>query len=175
MNKKIVLLFLVIILVSILITFYFFVLREKEMPSFSPRVVIIGLDGAGWNIINPLLEEKALPNIKYLMDKGSYGVLTTIKPTISNVLWTSIATGKSMIKHGVVDWTYINKHNIEVPYRQSERRAKTFWNILSETGWKVGVINWLITFPPEKVNGFIVGEINHLNILQLNEDAQNSY
>jgi len=158
MHKKLLILSSTIIFVFALIIFYFLFLGKKETPSSSPRVVIIGLDGAGWNIINPLLEQKALPNIRYLMDKGSYGTLTTIKPTISSVVWTSIATGKTMVKHGIVDWTYINKNNIKVPYRRSERRAKTFWNILSETGWKVGVINWFITFPPEKVNGFMVSE-----------------
>lgn len=158
MYKKLLILSSAAILIFVLIISYFVFLRPKETPFPSPRVVIIGLDGAGWNFINPLLEQKALPNIKYLMDKGSYGTLTTIKPTISSVVWTSIATGKTMVKHGVVDWTYINKNNIEVPYRGSERRAKTFWNILSETGWKVGVINWFITFPPEEVNGFMVSE-----------------
>jgi len=164
MRKKAILVLSVIVLTAILLAFYFFLFRENKIPSFSPRVVLIGFDGAGWNIINPLLEENALPHFNYLMKKGSYGVLTTIKPTISSVVWTSIATGKSMIKHGVVDWTYVNKHNIKVPYRQSERRAKTFWNILSETGWKVGVINWFITFPPERVNGFMVSEeFRHLD------------
>lgn len=149
---------LAITVLAVLTAVYFFVFREKESPSVSPRVVLIGLDGAGWNIINPLLEENALPHFNYLKKNGSYGTLTTIKPTISSVVWTSIATGKSMVKHGVVDWTYLNKHNIRVPYRQSQRRAKTFWNILSESGWRVGVINWFITFPPEEVNGFMVSE-----------------
>jgi len=142
----------------ILTALYVYVFREKKSTSPLPKVVIIGIDGASWNVINPMLEQKALPNLKYLMDKGSSGTLTTIKPTISSVVWTSIATGKTMIKHGVIDWTYINKNKIEVPYRRSERRSKTFWNILSEMGYKVGVINWFITFPPEEVNGFMVSE-----------------
>lgn len=147
-----------VILLSLISLIYLFFFNEKKTVLSSPRVLLIGLDGAGWNLINPLLEENALPNIKYLVDTGSYGVLKTVKPTKSSIIWTSIATGKSMVKHGVVDWTYINDNKIEVPFRQSERRAKTFWNILSELGWKVGVINWFITFPPEKVNGYMVSE-----------------
>lgn len=170
MSKKAVLALSIIIIVLILTAVYFFVLRAKEEPSFSPRVVIIGLDGAGWNIINPLLEERALPHIKYLMEKGSYGVLTTIRPTISSVVWTSIATGKSMIKHGVVDWTYLSNNNIEVPYSQKERRVKAFWNILSEQGWRVGVLNWFLSYPPEEVNGFMVSEeFRHLDKIDLSE------
>lgn len=75
-----------------------------------------------------------------------------------------------MIKHGIIDWTFINKNNIQIPYRQSERRVKAFWNILGELGWKVGVINWFITYPPERVNGYMVSEeFRHLAKRDLTE------
>ena len=61
-----------------------------------------------------------------------------------------------MVKHGILDLTYLKKNNIEVPYTQKNRRVKAFWNIFSEFGWTVGVINWFVTFPPEEVNGFMV-------------------
>lgn len=158
MNKKATLPIALIILISVIVAGYFFVLKKEETSLDSPHVVIIGIDGAGWNLIDPLLEEGFLPNIKYLKDKGGSGTLETIRPVKSSVIWTSIATGKSMVKHGVVDWTYINNNNIEVPYRQSERRVKAVWNIIGELGWKVGVINWFITFPPEEVNGYMISE-----------------
>ncbi len=158
MSKKALFLLIFIILVFLSVIAYFSLWKKAEHDPDSPRVVLIGVDGAGWNLIDPLLEEGYLPNIKHLRDKGGYGTLETTRPVKSSVIWTSIATGKSMVKHGVVDWTYINNNNIEVPYRQSERRAKAFWNILGDLGWKVGVINWFITFPPEAVNGYMVSE-----------------
>lgn len=147
-----------IVLISVIVAGYFFVSKKEKTYLNSPHVVIVGLDGAGWNLMDPLLEAGFLPNIKHLKDKGGYGILETIRPVKSSVIWTSIATGKSMVKHGVVDWTYLNKNNIEVPYRQSERRVKAVWNIIGDLGWKVGVINWFITFPPEKVNGYMISE-----------------
>ncbi|MFQ6082102.1 MAG: alkaline phosphatase family protein [Candidatus Aminicenantia bacterium] len=158
MKFKIFIIITLVILAFIFLLFFLRIHQPNKKSINSPQVVIIGLDGAGWNLINPLLEDKKLPNLRNLMKKGSYGTLKTIKPTKSAVIWTSIATGKSMVKHGIVDWTYVNNNNIVVPYRRSERRAKTFWNILSEKGIRVGVINWFITFPPEKVNGFMVSE-----------------
>jgi predicted AlkP superfamily phosphohydrolase/phosphomutase len=71
-----------------------------------------------------------------LIKKGSHGILRTERSIISNVIWTLIPKGKSMLKLGIVDWTFIDKNNIWVPFRQSERRAKTFWNILRNSGWK---------------------------------------
>jgi predicted AlkP superfamily phosphohydrolase/phosphomutase len=122
------------------------------------KVVIIGLDGAGWNFIDPLFSAGHLPNLKSLADGGSRGMLTTIRPTESVVIWTSIATGKSSLKHGILNFTYVNKNKIAVPFRQSERQVRAFWDILSEKGISVGVLNWFITYPAEKVRGFMVSD-----------------
>jgi len=150
---------LFILVVGFGLILYFAVFHgQKSGLETSPKVVIIGVDGAGWNLIDPLLEDGSLPNIRHLMETGSYGVFKTARPVKSSVVWTSIATGKTMVKHGVLDWSYLDRNNIEVPYRQSERRAKAFWNILGDMGWKVGVINWFITYPPEEVNGYMVSE-----------------
>jgi predicted AlkP superfamily phosphohydrolase/phosphomutase len=156
--KKSIAVALVLIFAVILgVGLFFFVFHKKASP-LSPRIVILGLDGASWNFIRPLLKEGKLPHFQSLMDEGSSGLLQTIAPTKSSIIWTSIATGNSMAKHGIVDWTYVQKNNVVVPYRQSERRAKAFWNILSDRGKTVGVINWFITFPPEEVKGFMVSE-----------------
>ena len=150
-----------VILFSFIIGIYILVFSDgcskKEIVSPS-RTIIIGIDGVGWNVLNPLLERECLPTFQHLKKTGSYGVLKTIKPTKSSIIWTSIATGKSMIKHGIVDWTFVSKNNIKLPYSRSERRVKTFWNIFGEFGYKVGVINWFITYPPEKVSGYMVSE-----------------
>jgi predicted AlkP superfamily phosphohydrolase/phosphomutase len=147
-----------VVVLACVAAFEFF---KNEDTSKFPRVVILGIDGAGWNFINPLLKEGRLPHFRSLMDEGSYGFLQTIKPTKSSVIWTSIATGKSMLKHGVVDWTFVKKNGLRVPYTQSERRVKAFWNILSDRKRSVGVINWFLTYPAEKVKGFMVTEPFH--------------
>ncbi len=138
-----------------------FVVFKKEDTSRFPRVVILGIDGAGWNFINPMLAEGKLSHFKAMMDEGSYGSLQTVRPTKSSVIWTSIATGKSMLKHGIVDWAFVKENGIQVPYSQSERRAKAFWNILSDRGRSVGVINWFVSYPAEKVRGYMVTEAFH--------------
>lgn len=143
---------------AILACLIFFVFPRKEDTSRYPRVVILGIDGIGWNFINPLFKEGKLPNLHALVTEGSTGLLQTITPTKSSVIWTSIATGKSMVKHGIVDWTFLKKNKIQVPYSQTERRAKAFWNILSDRRRSVGVINWFVSYPPEKVRGFMVTE-----------------
>lgn len=159
MKKRTLTILLAAMLVIPVITSYGLItLHKRHVQASYPRVLIIGVDGAGWNFMDPLLAEGHLPHFRYMMDHGAYGTLETIRPTKSSVIWTSIATGKTMAKHGIVDWTFAKKNDMELPFSQSERRAKAFWNILSDRGRSVGVINWFVSYPPEKVKGFMVSE-----------------
>jgi predicted AlkP superfamily phosphohydrolase/phosphomutase len=139
-----------------LVALVYFVLIPGK-PTVNP-VILIGLDGADWNIIHPLFQRGKLPNLARLVQEGSWGVLETAKPTKSPVIWTSIATGKTMIKHGILDYQFVTENNIAIPYSAGERIAKTFWNILGDEGFSVGVINWFVSFPAEEVNGYMVSD-----------------
>ncbi len=149
--------YLYIILAAAVLTVpaYFFLLKPSPAP---PKVMVIGLDGADWNIINPLLSQNKLPHLASLIESGSSGVLHTVRPTKSPVIWTSIGTGKTMLKHGVLDWNYVEKNNIQIPYSVDDIRVKFAWEILGDYQHTVGVINWFCTFPAPPVNGFLVSD-----------------
>ena len=91
------------------------------------RAYVIGLDGATWDILDPLIGQGKLPVFKKLKENGAWSRLRTFEPTLSAVVWTSIATGKSMLKHGIVDWVFVNKQKIQVPYSSSEKRTPSIW------------------------------------------------
>lgn len=141
-----------------LIFLFLFLTNCSQSRLKEPDLILIGIDGADWNNIYPFLNEGLLPNFKKLMKEGSYGKLKTFAPARSPVVWTSIATGKNMFKHGIVDWTYVNEKGLQVPYSENELKAARVWKILNLSGKRVGVINWMCTFPAEKVNGFIVSD-----------------
>ena len=46
------------------------------------RTLIIGLDGATWDVLMPLIKEKKLPTLEKLVKKGSYRVLDSIIPSV---------------------------------------------------------------------------------------------
>jgi predicted AlkP superfamily phosphohydrolase/phosphomutase len=132
-------------------------LWSSILPPRVERVILLGFDGAAPNLIEPLLEQGRLPAIKRLMALGAYGPLRSAHPTKSAILWTSIATGKTMLKHGVIDWTYVNQAGLAVPYSDRKRRVKTYWEILSERGVRTGTLNWWVSYPPSPIaNGYIV-------------------
>jgi predicted AlkP superfamily phosphohydrolase/phosphomutase len=124
----------------------------------APRVYVIGLDGATWDIIDPLIAQGKLPVFKALKEEGAWARLRTFDPTLSAVVWTSIATGKTMIKHGIVDWAFVNKHGLQVPYSGSAKRVPSIWEMMDEHGLRSVVLNWFVTYPPDEVSGIMVSD-----------------
>lgn len=150
-----------IVLAALLAALLLFKAFEKSSPG---PVIVIGIDGADWNIINPLFEQGKLPHLAQLVEAGSSGSLETIRPTKSPVIWTSIATGKGMKKHGVLDWVYIDKDKNKIPYSGDDVKVKRFWKILGENNFKTGVINWFCTYPAEEVNGYLISDLFRISI-----------
>jgi predicted AlkP superfamily phosphohydrolase/phosphomutase len=120
-------------------------------------VVLLGFDGASPNLIDPLLARGELPNLQRLREQGACGALRSFAPTKSAILWTSVATGKTMLKHGIVDWTYVNRQGLQVPFAGDARRAKSYWEILAERRVTAGTLNWWLTYPPAPIlEGYVV-------------------
>ncbi len=118
------------------------------------RSVIFGVDGLTFRIINPLIERGELPNFKKLRDEGCEAILESKYPPLTPPAWTSLSTGLKPARHGVYDyWVYADEAKRGVTrsvHVQTQRRAeKAIWNILSEYGKQVLIINIPATYPPE--------------------------
>ena len=72
--------------------------------SASARVVLVGVDGASWSVIDPLLAAGELPSLSEITERGVTAELETVEPVNSPTVWTSIATGRSPEAHGVTDF-----------------------------------------------------------------------
>jgi len=57
------------------------------------RVLVIGLDGADWGILGPLMERGELPNLADLCERGASGPLQSTFPPITTSGWVALATG----------------------------------------------------------------------------------
>lgn len=136
-----------------------FLLVTCGKPARAPKVLLVGIDGADWITMTPLLAREELPNLQGLIDAGLHGPLRSYNPLISPVIWTTIATGKGPDQHGVLDFTMPDPKTGEpIIVTSAVRRSKAFWNILSEKGLRVCVVGWWATWPAEVVNGAIVSD-----------------
>jgi len=74
---------------------------EAKLPE---KLLIFGIDAAAWNVVDPLIDAGYLPTIQSLADRGMKCRLKTLQPTVSVMLWTTIATGMFPDKHGIDNW-----------------------------------------------------------------------
>ena len=68
------------------------------------KVFVLGLDGATWDILRPLMDAGDMPNLARLVEQGSSGTLRSVFPPLSPVAWTGVMTGKNSGKHGVFEF-----------------------------------------------------------------------
>jgi len=121
------------------------------------RVLVIGLDGATFDVLNPMMDRGLMPNLKRLVADGCAGPLESTKPPITPAAWTTFMTGKGPGRHGIVDFLRYDAAADRLSFNNHiEIREKTIWEILSEKGLRVGSINVPMTFPPRPVNGFMI-------------------
>jgi arylsulfatase A-like enzyme len=131
--------------------------RPPRRPA--ERVVLLGFDGADPQLLEALVARGRLPGLARLMRRGAWGPLRTFAPVKSAVLWTSIATGKTMAKHGIVDWTFADASGVQLPFEGTARRARTYWEILDEAGVSTGTLGWWLTSPPPALaHGYLVSD-----------------
>src|SRR5262245_44560464 len=79
--------------------------------SSRPRGLVIGLDGACWDVLDPWLREGKLPNIARLRDAGVWGNLESVTPPLSAPAWTTAVTGVNPGRHGVLNFILVDPRN----------------------------------------------------------------
>ena len=122
------------------------------------KLLILGLDGATFDLIRPWADARKLPNLAKLMKNGVQTDLLSTLPPVTSPAWPSFMTGCNPGKHGVFDfiqpagdsYALVNASRIQKP---------TMWQILSNLGYRVGVLNVPVTYPPQPINGFMVSGI----------------
>ncbi len=133
--------------------------RQARSAQGRHRVIVIGLDGADWSLLDRLAAEGRMPNLARLMREGRTARLKSAIPLLSPIVWTSIATGATPDRHGVLDFLEVDPATgTAVPVSGRSRRVPAMWNLASSAGRRVGVVGWWATHPAEEVNGFFVSD-----------------
>ncbi len=84
--------------------------------------------------------------------------------------------GKTMLKHGIMDFSYLKKNGIKVPFTKSQRREPAIWQILTSYNKSNAVINWWVSHPPDKVKGVMLSDhFRRFAQNRVNKDALDSY
>lgn len=148
------------------------------------RVRLIGIDGLERRMTDQMLDRGEMPNLARILASGASARLRAEPEGVPAIVWTTIATGRGPEAHGIQavgtrrlagmrtsvdmgsagsrlfsalgDATDLLRLTRPQPASSVLRGVKTFWNVASEKGLRVGVVNWWATWPAEPVNGFMV-------------------
>ncbi|MDX1610763.1 MAG: alkaline phosphatase family protein [Candidatus Thermoplasmatota archaeon] len=123
------------------------------------RLVFLGLDGATWDILDPLLDAGKLPTFQRLVDEGTRGELQSTHPPVTFPAWRVLSSGKNPGKLGVYGWNHPDFQARDFVYPNgSDFHTRDVWDYLNQAGHTTAVVNQPGTYPPIPVDGaFISG------------------
>lgn len=149
-----------------IVTFFFVagVLLSCAGLLAKPKVALIGLDGADWRMLDPLLKSGRLPTLDSLRAAGASGRTIAPLPLLSPLIWTTIATGRTPDEHGILDFVGFDDSGAKRPVSSYDRKCRALWNVFGESGRSVGVYGFWATWPAEKVNGEIASNLFFENL-----------
>jgi predicted AlkP superfamily phosphohydrolase/phosphomutase len=121
------------------------------------RVVILGIDGGTFAVIEPLIRQGRLPNFRHILENGTRGSLASTFPPMTFPAWNTFMTGVNPGRHGVFDFTERVKGKYAVTFTNAQsRQSRTMWSVMSELGCRLAVMGVPLTYPPEPINGVMV-------------------
>jgi predicted AlkP superfamily phosphohydrolase/phosphomutase len=126
-----------------------------------PKLIVVGLDAATFDVIDPLVEAGDLPNLAGLLEAGARGTLRSTTHPLTPLAWTTMVSGVNAGKHGIWDFSERDPSGYGLRLvNGSHSRAPALWTRLSNAGRRVGIVNVPFSWPAPDVNGFALAGID---------------
>ncbi|HWX42757.1 MAG TPA: alkaline phosphatase family protein [Blastocatellia bacterium] len=127
-----------------------------------PRILVIGLDAATFDLIEPWSERGALPSLTRLMEEGTRARMRSTPNMHSASAWTSILTGLNPGRHGLFVFSdrdcETGRHMF---FKGGDRTGQTLGGYLNHAGLTTGFVNVPMTYPAECVaDGFMISGLD---------------
>jgi predicted AlkP superfamily phosphohydrolase/phosphomutase len=121
------------------------------------RLLIVGLDGATFDVIDPLIAAGRLPNLASLLATGARAPLNSTTPPMTLPAWSSFLTGCNPGRHGILDFV----HRVPGTYRlelahAGHRLVPTLHEWISSLGGRAASIAVPTTWPPAPIDGVVI-------------------
>ncbi len=149
------------------------------------RVILVGVDGLGPAQVEDGMAAGPLAAFARLARRGASGPLATLRPTEGPPIWTTILTGCLPRDHGIKSFSTYRIVGSGRPFEllpkgafvrlleraglvstrpitSASRRRRALWDALNAFGIPAGMVRLWGTYPPERVQGFMLSPYFHL-------------
>ena len=134
-------------------------------------ILLVGIDAADWELIDELIARGELPRLAALSERGSRSVLRSEEPLLSPILWTTMATGRAPLEHGVLDFLEVDPVNGgAMPVSARQRQVPALWDLFSRAGLDATVIAWWGSWPAYPLRGRMVSDRVSYTLYQADEE-----
>lgn len=108
------------------------------------KVLLIGLDGLSWYVLDAMFKQGQLPNLGALVKNGTRASLKTFEPTVSPVVWNSIATSRTPKEHGIFGFTKFLLPGMKAFIGQGpNHNSMNWWNGINRFLSEASSQNWI--------------------------------
>lgn len=126
--------------------------------SSAQRLFVLSIDGLPYSLMEEAFARGVMPHFQKLVDADGAISMNSVIPVISSVAWATFSTGVNPAKHGIFGFV---DRDLDLQYKiltSSENRAASLWKRLNQAGKRVIAINVPGTFPPEAIDGILIGD-----------------
>lgn len=120
---------------------------------------MIGLDGATFHLLQPLMDDGVMPFLRRFVEEGVHGDLMSTRNPLTPPAWVSMITGTSPHVHGIYDFlrpVITEDGGVFLGVNDSRRiRSETLWPMVSRQGLRATSLNFYGMSPPFEINGYI--------------------
>ena len=124
----------------------------------NPKLFILSIDGVPHSLVQSAIQSGKMPNFARLIKKDGFVSMNSIVPVVSSVAWATFSTGVNPGGHGI--YGFVDRDadlNYEI-LTSRHFKTKSLWRHLSDSGKRVIAVNVPGTYPPEEINGIMIGD-----------------
>jgi predicted AlkP superfamily phosphohydrolase/phosphomutase len=130
--------------------------QDKAVDPEAGKLLVIGIDSADWRLLEPMMDEGRLPNLKAFMEQSNHGRMKTFFPLEkSPLLWASILTGVRPEVHGIANFV---KGSGQKPVTGSAWYAPAIWDMIGAAGRSTAIVGMWTTYPARPIDGVMVSD-----------------
>jgi predicted AlkP superfamily phosphohydrolase/phosphomutase len=119
-------------------------------------MIILGLDGATFSLIEPWVDAGELPNFERLLEESASGELESTIPEITVPAWPSFATGRDPTTLDMYGFTQFNRTTRENDLSHDEFVPGKMWDVVDDQGGRSVVFNIPGSYPWQAIDGTII-------------------